>query len=169
MEEKNGMQKENGRQNEAGRSIFNGDTAVGIFGIVLGIVWIVLAAKLPNIQVTDGTPGPAIFPVMIAALTIVLAVLILKDGLAKKENYFHFGSMPKGNIMIMLMTVVMFIVFMLLWKYVHFVAGMFALCLVLMLVYGRKPVPSVIFSVCYAIATYELFSKVLQVMLDIRR
>ena len=166
MDENKGMSSEN-TKDTSGHSILNGDTVIGICGIILGIVWIVLAKQLPSLQVADGTPGPAVFPIMIAVLTIVLALLILKDGLLKKENYFHFDTMPKGNMKIMLMTIVMFIVFMLLWQYVHFIAGMFVLCLVLMLVYGRKPIPSVIFSICYAVGTYELFSKILQVMLDI--
>ena len=169
MAEKNGMPTENDLQKDTKHSLLNGDTVIGVCGVALGIVWIVLALQLPSLKVADGTPGPAVFPIMIAVLTIVLSLLILNDGLTKKENYFHFDTMPKGNMKIMLMTVVMFIVFLILWKYVHFIAGMFVLCLVLMIVYGRKPIPSVIFSICYAVATYELFSRVLQVMLDIGR
>lgn len=152
---------------EQKKSIFNSDTVLGLCGIALGAWWLIMAMGLPGTTAKDGTPGPSVFPVGISALLILLSVLLVVSGVRNKVTYFKFSEITTENRLALLLSAGLFVVFMLLWLFVHYLVASLVLSAGLCLIYGVKPVKAAIFSVIFASGTYFFFSKVLMVMLDL--
>lgn len=81
-------------------------------------------------------------------------------------TYFDAKSITKENAIAVLVSLVMFVVFLVAWNLVHYIVASMILSLGLALMYKIKPVPAVILAVVYSVSTYLVFSRVLNVMLD---
>ena len=103
------------------KSAFNADVVIGVFGILLSVWWIDMALGFPGSTAKDGTPGPAVFPIGTAAFLIVLSVLMILAGLKNKTTYFNFRQMDRDNKIALALSVVCFILFLILWNYVHYI------------------------------------------------
>ena len=143
------------------KSAFNADVVIGVFGILLSVWWIVMALGFPGSTAKDGTPGPAIL--------IVLSVLMILAGLKNKTTYFNFRQMDRDNKIALALSVVCFILFLILWNYVHYIAASFVMSFGLGVLYRMKPVKAALLGAVFGAGTYFFFTKVLMVMLDIAR
>lgn len=148
-------------------SIFNSDTGLGIAGFLIGLWWLVMAIQLPSATAKDGTPGAAAFPIGISVLVMAISVGMIALGAKNKVTYFDTKSISKQNGIAIALSLVLFVVFLVLWKLVHYIAASFVLSLGLALVYKIKKVPAVILAAVYSVTTYYVFSEVLKVMLDL--
>ena len=83
-----------------------------------------------------------------------------------KITYFDLKSITKENGIAILISLVLFVAFLVVWNLFHYIAASLILSLGLGLLYKMKPVPAVILAVAYSVSTYLVFSKVLNVMLD---
>ena len=151
------------------KSAFNADVVIGVFGILLSVWWIVMALGFPGSTAKDGTPGPAVFPIGTAAILIVLSVLMILAGLKNKTTYFNFRQMDRDNKIALALSVVCFILFLILWNYVHYIAARFVMSFGLGVLYRMKPVKAALLGAVFGAGTYFFFTKVLMVMLDIAR
>ena len=119
-------------------SIFNSDTVLGLIGFLIGLWWLVMA----------------------------VSVIIIAIGAKNKITYFDLKSITKENGIAILISLVLFVTFLVVWNLFHYIAASLILSLGLGLLYKMKPVPAVILAVAYSVSTYLVFSKVLNVMLD---
>ena len=138
-------------------SIFNSDTVLGLIGFLIGLWWLVMAMQLPS---------PSAFPVGISVLVMAVSVIIIAIGAKNKITYFDLKSITKENGIAILISLVLFVAFLVVWNLFHYIAASLILSLGLGLLYKMKPVPAVILAVAYSVSTYLVFSKVLNVMLD---
>ena len=65
-----------------------------------------------------------------------------------------------------MISLALFVVFLVLWNLVHYIAASFVMSLGLALLYKIKPVPAAILAGVYSVATYLIFTQVLKVMLN---
>lgn len=151
------------------KSILNSETAVGIFGVIFGIWWLYLSLQLPGSTAKDGTPGPSVFPVGLAVILIVLSAVMIVVGAKNKITFFDFKSINRENLVKIGVSLALFVVFLLVWSFFHYIPASLILCLGAALIYKIKPIPAVILSVVFSVGTYFAFSKILLVMLDIAK
>ena len=147
-------------------SIFNSDTALGLVGFLLGLWWLVMSIQMPSSTATDGTPGAAAFPIGISILVMAVSVVIIALGAKNKVTYFDLKSITKENGLAILISLALFVVFLVLWNLVHYIAASFVMSLGLALLYKIKPVPAAFLAGVYSVATYLIFTQVLKVMLN---
>lgn len=150
-------------------SILNSDTVVGLAGILFGIWWLVMSFNLPGTTAKDGTPGPAVFPIGLAALLILLSVLLAASGIKNRVTYFRFKEISKENLLRIGLSLVLFIVFLALWNFVHYILASLVLTTGLALLYRMKPLHAAILGGVFSVGTYFAFTKILMVMLDVAR
>ncbi len=122
--------------------------------------------QLPSSTAVDGTPGPSAFP----RWDLCPGHGSLRDHhrhrRKNKITYFDLKSITKENGIAILISLVLFVAFLVVWNLFHYIAASLILSLGLGLLYKMKPVPAVILAVAYSVSTYLVFSKVLNVMLD---
>lgn len=150
------------------KSAFNADVVIGVFGILLSVWWIVMALGFPGSTARNGTPGPAVFPIGTARFNCSVCAVILA-GLKNKTTYFNFRQMDRDNKIALALSVVCFILFLILWNYVHYIAASFVMSFGLGVLYRMKPVKAALLGAVFGAGTYFFFTKVLMVMLDIAR
>ena len=95
-----------------------------------------------------------------------LVMAMQLPGAKNKITYFDLKSITKENGIAILISLVLFVAFLVVWNLFHYIAASLILSLGLGLLYKMKPVPAVILAVAYSVSTYLVFSKVLNVMLD---
>lgn len=62
------------------------NTITGLFAVVVGLIYLVLALRLPHLNLGDPL-GPKVFPLLIGIATVVLGgVLLVKDILSSPEK-----------------------------------------------------------------------------------
>lgn len=148
-------------------SIFNSDTLLGAASFLIGLWWLAMSIQMPSSTATDGTPGAATFPIGISILVMVISVIMMVTGAKKGLTYFNLKAISKENAIAILISLALFVLFLILWNQVHYIAASFAMTLGLALVYKIKPVPSLILAAVYSVSTYYVFTGVLKVMLDL--
>lgn len=148
-------------------SIFNSDMGLGLVCFLIGLWWMTMSLQMPSSTAKDGTPGPAAFPIGIAILIMAVSVIIMVLAAKTKVTYFDIKSITKENGLAILISLVLFVVFLALWNFIHYIVASFVLSLGLALVYKIKPLPAVILAVVYSVATYFIFTEVLKVMLNL--
>lgn len=148
-------------------SIFNSDMGLGVVCFLLGLWWLTMSMQMPSSTAKDGTPGPAAFPIGIALLVMAVSVVIMVLAAKTKVTYFDIKAISKENGLALLISLVLFVVFLVLWNLIHYIVASFALSLGLALVYKIKPVSAAILAVVYSAATYFIFTEVLKVMLNL--
>ncbi len=147
-------------------SIFNSDTFLGIVGFLLGLWWLVMSMQMPSSTAKDGTPGPAAFPIGISILVMVVSLVIVAMGAKNKVTYFDMKSITTDNRIAILISLVLFVVFLVLWNLIHYIVASMVLSLGLALLYKIKPIPAAILAVVYSVSTYYVFTLVLKVGLN---
>lgn len=147
-------------------SVFNSDTVLGLVGFLLGLWWLIMAMQMPSSTAVDGTPGPAAFPIGISILVMAVSIVIMAIGAKNKVTYFDAKSITKENAIAVLISLALFVVFLVAWNLVHYIVASMILSLGLALLYKIKPIPAAVLAVVYSVSTYLVFSRVLNVMLD---
>ena len=97
---------------------------------------------------------------------MAVSVVIIALGAKNKVTYFDLKSITKENGLAILISLALFVVFLVLWNLVHYIAASFVMSLGLALLYKIKPVPAAILAGVYSVATYLIFTQVLKVMLN---
>lgn len=147
--------------------MLNSDFVIGAAGILFGLWWLYMSMGLPSIEVRDGTPSPGVFPIGLSVLLMVISALLMISSIRSKKSGFSFGSITKENRIKIGLSLLLFVGFMAVWSYVHYIPASFLLCMGLSLIYKMKPVSGACLSLAFSVGTYFVFTKMLLVMLDV--
>ena len=97
---------------------------------------------------------------------MVVSLVIVAMGAKNKVTYFDLKSITTDNRIAILVSLVLFVVFLVLWNLIHYIVASMVLSLGLALLYKIKPIPAAILAVVYSVSTYYVFTLVLKVGLN---
>lgn len=140
------------------------DTIAGIVFILIGAGFLILSWPFPA-GTQDGVPGPGYFPIILSVLLIVLSIIMIAVGIAKKTSFNFLDGLFKANMGPFLLTNTAIIAYLVFWTSVPFMVNTSVFLIVLGLIFRRKFIPNAIFSIAAATIIYMLFGHVFHVML----
>lgn len=140
------------------------DTIAGILFILLAVAFLSISWSFPS-GTQDGVPGPGYFPIILSILLIVLSVTMIIVGIIKKTHFNFFDRVFKANMATFLLVNAVIIAYLALWNSVHFMLNTSVLLFALGMIFRRKPVGNLVFSIVATTVLYMLFSHVFHVML----
>lgn len=150
--------------------MYKGDTIPGLLVCGVGIWFLVPGIGLGMSSPTlSGVPGAGFFPVIIASAVILFGLALFVKGLKNngKLVYFKMDDEQRANLKPLLLTVAAILIFIVLWKLIHFVVAAFAFCLFLNWVFHRNWKYNLTFSVLFVTLIYCIFNLGLKVQFAI--
>ncbi len=140
------------------------DAILGILAILVGIVVFIHSQSFP--PMTDGHPGPSLFPSVISTLFIIVGIVLCFHG--HKSRLPMFTKLPEldakgfGNIAMTLLSVVFFILFS---ERLGFLLTSFVCMIVLMLILKTRLFVALPVAGGMSLFIYTIFHKLLMVPL----
>jgi len=153
-------------------SMLKGDTVPGLVTALLGGTVLTMTLTGDNMQIapsrlTGNAPGPGFFPVICSALLLVFGVMLLVRGIRQKGSvsYFQLTEEIRGNIKVALAVFAGLIVMLAAWKLLSpvfdyaFITCAFLFSIYLNVLFKRKPLFAVLFSLSITALIYFMFMK----------
>lgn len=137
---------------------------IGIVGLAVSVYWFAVASKFPS-STFDGTPGAGFFPKILSVVFGFLSICMIIRALKNPQLIMNFKNMEEKSILRLALLVPAIIIFLLIWKYIHFIPAFMLLMFGLTSLFGIKWWKGLIFSAVFTLLVYFLFTTVLQVML----
>ena len=143
---------------------------MGVIVMIFGLIFFIPSIKLGIIaDSSTGIPGPGagFFPFITSAFVIFFALWVIFKSV-KQGSVDYFGDDPEQlvNIKIVFLEGAAFIIFMFIWRFVSFFAGIFLICLFLNWLFGRTWKFNIIFSVVFTALLYVVFEQLLYIQFD---
>lgn len=147
-----------------------GNTIVGfLFAAVAGITLYISNTTLKSTSAM-GDPGPKMFPNAVCIAILILAVMIMVQSIFKSETPFKGAlSTQEGRQGCKRMVLVLsdLALFLILWRYVPFLAAGMVFIFLLCMIFREKIMFSVIYSAAVTGSLYFVFVILLKVNLNI--
>lgn len=147
-----------------------GNTIVGfLFAAAAGITLYISNATLKSASAM-GDPGPKMFPNAVCIAILILSVIIMVQSVFKSEKPFKGAlSTPEGKQGCTRMILVLsdLALFLILWRYVPFLAAGVIFIFLLCMIFREKLLFSIIYSAAVTGALYFVFTILLKVNLNI--
>lgn len=140
------------------------DIIAGLLFIAVGIAFLAMSWAFPPGS-GDGVPGPAYFPILLSLLLIGLSVLMIAVGVARKTSFDFLDVRFRANLPVFLATLGLIAAYLALWHWVPFAVNTAVFLFLLGLVFRRRLIPNLGFSVLTTAIIYGLFGNVFHVML----
>ena len=152
--------------------MFKGDTIPGLAATLFGGAVLTMTLTGDNMQIapsrlTGNAPGPGFFPVICSALLLIFGVMLLVRGIRQRGSVCYFQLTPeiRGNIKVALAVLVGLIVMLIAWKLLSpvfdyaFITVAFLFSVYLNVLFKRRPLFTVLFSVCITALIYFMFMR----------
>ncbi|QAT49135.1 tripartite tricarboxylate transporter TctB family protein [Caproiciproducens sp. NJN-50] len=146
------------------KKVFSADILFGTF--ILGIcVWFFIMGTQLETAAVAGRMDAGFFPRMLAVIIGCMAAALIVISAVHPKNYFAVNS-DRENLKKFWGTVLMFGVYVMLWKYVHFIiiTEIFLLGMCWLLKIGKKF--AVIYSTILSVGLFYLFASVFKIILN---
>jgi putative tricarboxylic transport membrane protein len=140
------------------------DAIAGLCFIALAVAFIIPSLSFPG-GTSDGVPGPGYFPILLGVLLILLSIGLIVTGIVKQTSFNVVDDLFKANAKPFLLTIVAVIAYLVLWNFLPFLVNTSLFLFALGLIYERKIVYNIIFSVVTTVVLYLVFNNVFHVML----
>lgn len=140
------------------------DAIAGGCFIALAVAFIIPSLSFPG-GTADGVPGPGYFPILLGVLLILLSIGLIVTGIVKKTSFNVVDELFKANAKPFILTIVAVIAYLILWNLLPFLVNTSLFLFALGLIYERKIVYNIIFSVATTAVLYLVFDNVFHVML----
>lgn len=147
--------------------IFNADVIFGIVSIAISLLWILLSLHFKR-GTSDGTPGPGVFPILMASCCIFFSLIVLIGGIKKGLPVFRLDEIHPESLKAIGFTILIFVVFFFIWYYIHYIPATIFMILSLGFLYRIKPATTILLAVIYSVVVYYVFSTLLKVVLNLR-
>ena len=143
-----------------------GDVVFGFISFLISIVFFIMSQSF-KAGTSDGVPGAGFFPSIICVIIMFFSALLIFQGIKKRKHYFSqlrsIREIPE-NTKNLIITALALIVFFLVWRYVHFIAGITLFLLTLNAVYKQKILTNIIYTVVCVTVVYAVFGRIFHVM-----
>jgi len=141
----------------------NPDRVSGAFFIVLSVAILLFALRLPG--GTLGTPGPRVFPLLIALSLLALSIFLFTQ--ANPSPVFSYSNIfPRGEVSKVLYVLGTFFLSLLIFERMGFLISISTLFALLYKGIGRKTIAeSILYGLLISLAAYLFFDHLLDVRL----
>ncbi len=146
------------------KKIINSDVIFGT--VVLAIcVWFFVEAQTLSAVSIAGSINAGFFPQMLAITVGLMSVVMMVQGFCSPKSYFSAG-VDKKNIRLFLGTVILFGLYVMLWKTVHFIPLTLVFLLGMSFLLKLSLRFAVIYSVIMSCGLFYLFAGVFKIILN---
>ena len=147
-----------------------GNTIVGFLFAVAASATLYISNKTLKSASAMGDPGPKIFPNAVCAAIIILSVIIMLQSVSKPLTPFKGAlSTPerRQGCRRMLLVLAALALFLILWRYVPFLAAGMVFMFLLCMIFKERLLFSIIYSAAVTGVLYIVFTILLKVNLNI--
>ena len=146
------------------RKLLNGDVIFG--GVVLAVcIWFfIMGQQLADFSFSGGIDA-GFFPRMLAIVVGLMAVLLIIQGIRYPESYFSKGT-EKANVRMFAWTLLLFALYVGLWKLIHFIPLTIVFLLAESYVLKLSWKFAVIYSAIMSCGLFYLFAHVFKIILN---
>ena len=150
--------------------MLKGDTVPGLVTTLLGGTVLAMTLTGDNMQIapsrlTGNAPGPGFFPVICSILLLVFGLMLLARGIRQKGSVSYFQLTPEicGNIKVGLAVFAGLVVMLVAWKLLSpvfdyaFITVAFLFAVYLNVLFKRKPLFTILFSLSIVALIYFMF------------
>ena len=157
---------------EKEKPMLKGDTVPGLVTALLGGTVLTMTLTGKNMQIapsrqTGNAPGPGFFPMICSVLLLIFGIMLIIRGIRQKGavNYFVITDEIRGNIKVGLAVFAGLVVMLIAWKLLSpafdyaFIAVAFLFAVYLNVLFKRKPLFTILFSLGITALIYFMFMR----------
>jgi|GEM_PF-2135541 len=144
-----------------------GDLVFGAVSLGLSVWFFIMSLGFKSGSPLNGVPGAGFFPGVISILIALVSIVLMVQGFRQKRHYFQPIKSIKemqANTRNLFLTVTSLVIFMLLWKFVHFFIAIGAFIFFLNILFRQKLLVNIIYTVVSITFIYLTFGKIFHVM-----
>ena len=144
------------------------DIYIGIATALTGMFFLVMSLPMGLFE-KNGIPSAGLFPVFVSSGLILFSLLLIYKGFTSEDmtGYWHLMDFQKDNLRMFLLSLAGILIFMLVWKYIHFTPAIYFLSLFLNWAYKRSWKYNLIFTAVFVTLIIISFEKIMMVQFSV--
>lgn len=143
------------------------DVVLGLICTLISVYWIYISSRFPG-GTQDGVPGAGYFPIIVSVALILISMILIIQGLRKRNIYFNVKEWGRENIKMLILTATFIILFFVLWYFTSYLIACIVMTLGLGYTYKLTWVKNGILSIIFSFGTYIVFNNLLHVLLKLK-
>ena len=147
------------------KRFLNADVLFGVAVLAVSVWFFLMGQGLASISLA-GSIDAGFFPRMLAIVVGLLSALLIVQGVRSPRPYFGKAEDGSNNLAMFLETVLLFGLYVLLWKLVHFIPLTLAFLLGMSFVLKLSLKFAIIYSVIVSCGLFYLFAGVFRIILN---
>ena len=146
------------------KRLLNPDVLFAFFMLAVSVMFFVMGSSF-NRPTADGSIHEGFFPQIIASVVALMSLVIIIGGVRKPKAYFAMSAEQRGGLKILLLSIVVFLVYIAAWPFAHFILlttlALGFMCRIFRMTWKF----TALFSVLFSTAVYFLFTELFSVLL----
>ncbi len=144
------------------------DMYIGIVTALIGIFFLIKSLPLGLVE-KNGIPSAGLFPILVSGGLILCSLVLIYKGFISRDtiSYWHLMNFQKNNLKMFWLSLAGILVFMLIWKYIHFTFAIYFLSVFLNWAYKNSWKFNFIFTLIFVTIIIISFEKIMLVQFNV--